>query len=176
VTSPRPQKAGTRPARRRTRGAGRAALARRLDGAGDENRTRMTSLEEADVLVRLLCAAPAHRLIKGSGPGQIGDAKGYQTDALLHLASIAVDHELCCHLYAATARRLPYTDRPADRSHHMEAAGDRAYLFRFTASTDTRRRQVAMMMGRDLPLSAGLAMSVGGSPQVRRVRSTVSLL
>jgi hypothetical protein len=47
---------------------------------------------------------------KRIGPGQIGDAKGYQTDALLHLASIAVDHELCCHLYAATARRLPYTD------------------------------------------------------------------
>src|SRR5688500_18152847 len=43
-----------------------------------------TSLEEADLLVRLLCAAPAHRLIKGSGPGQIADAKGYQTDALLH--------------------------------------------------------------------------------------------
>jgi hypothetical protein len=31
VTSPHPQKAGARPARRRTRGASRAALARRLD-------------------------------------------------------------------------------------------------------------------------------------------------
>ena len=31
MTSPRPQKAGARPARRRTRSAGRAALARRLD-------------------------------------------------------------------------------------------------------------------------------------------------
>ena len=50
---------------------------------------------------------------KGSGPGQIGDAKGHQTDALLHLASIAVDHELCCRFYAATARRLPYTDPDA---------------------------------------------------------------
>ena len=33
MTSPRPQKAGARPARRRTRGAGRAALARRLESA-----------------------------------------------------------------------------------------------------------------------------------------------
>jgi hypothetical protein len=80
-----------------------------------EPQDHATSLEKADLLVGLLCAAPAHRLIKRSGPGQIGDVKGYQTDALLHLASIAVDHEtqeLCCHLYAASARRLPDTDRP----------------------------------------------------------------
>src|SRR5688500_8173538 len=73
-----------------------------------EPQDHATSLEEADLLVRLLCAAPPHRLIKGSGPGQIADAKGYQTDALLHLASIAVDYdtrEPCCHLYAASARR-----------------------------------------------------------------------
>jgi hypothetical protein len=85
---------------------------------GPEPEDNATSLEEADLLVRLLCAAPAHRLIKGSGPGQIGDAKGYQTDALLQLASIAVDHdthELCCHLYAASARRLPYTDLSVQR-------------------------------------------------------------
>src|SRR5512132_2039722 len=93
---------------------------------GPEPQDHATSLEEADLLVRLLCAVPAHRLIKGSGPGQIGDAKGYQTDALLHLASIAVDHELCCHLYAASARRLPYTDRlprrvPAEPVSHLEA-------------------------------------------------------
>src|SRR5687768_238596 len=75
---------------------------------GPEPQDHATSLEEADLLVRLLCAAPAHRLIKGSGPGQIADAEGYQTDALLHLASIAVDYdtrEPCCHLYAASARR-----------------------------------------------------------------------
>src|SRR5688500_6036315 len=69
-----------------------------------EPQDHATSLEEADLLVRLLCAAPAHRLIKGSGPGQIADAKGYQTDALLHLASIAVDHELCHSVQWRTAR------------------------------------------------------------------------
>src|SRR5687768_927297 len=81
---------------------------------GPEPQDHATSLEEADLLVRLLCAGPAHRLIKGSGPGQIADAEGYQTDALLHLASIAVDHdthEPCCHLYAASAGRIRYTDR-----------------------------------------------------------------
>jgi hypothetical protein len=54
---------------------------------GPEPQDHATSLEEADLLVRLLCAAPAHRLIQGSGPGQIADANGYQTDALLHLAA-----------------------------------------------------------------------------------------
>src|SRR5688500_14423555 len=68
-----------------------------------EPQDHATSLEEADLPVRLLCAAPAHRLIKGSGPGQIADAKGYQTDALLHLASIAVDKELC---YSCSGVRL----------------------------------------------------------------------
>ncbi len=55
-----------------------------------EPQDHAASLEEADLLVRLLCAFPAHRLIKGPGPAQIGDAKGDQTDALLHLVSIAV--------------------------------------------------------------------------------------
>src|SRR5215203_1886521 len=68
-----------------------------------EFQNHTASLKEADLLVRLLCAVPAHRLIKGSGPVQIGDAKGYQTDALLHLARITVQHnirELCRPLYA----------------------------------------------------------------------------
>src|SRR5215218_6925899 len=62
-----------------------------------EPQNHAASLEEADLLVRLLCAVPAHRLIERSGPVQIGDAKGYQTDALLHLARITVQqniHEL----------------------------------------------------------------------------------
>jgi hypothetical protein len=41
---------------------------------------------------------------------QIGDAKGYQTDALLHLARITVQHnvyELCRQLVCTFAPRLP---------------------------------------------------------------------
>jgi hypothetical protein len=67
-------------------------------------------LEETDLLVRLLGAVPAHRLIKGSGPVQIGDAKGYQTDALLHLARITVQHdiyEVCRQLMSLLGGRRP---------------------------------------------------------------------
>src|SRR5215212_98961 len=59
-----------------------------------EPQNQAASLEEADFIVRLLCADPAHRLIKGSGTVQIGDAKGYQTDALLHLVRITVQHDI----------------------------------------------------------------------------------
>ena len=75
-----------------------------------EPQNQAASLEEADFIVRLLCADPAHRLIKGSGPVKIGDAKGYQTDALLHLARITVQHnvyELCRELVCTFAPRLP---------------------------------------------------------------------
>ena len=78
-----------------------------------EPQDHAASLEEADLLVRLLSAVPAHRLIKGSGTGQIGDAKGYQTDSLLHLASIAVHNnvqERCCQVCTGLRGAIRYVE------------------------------------------------------------------
>ncbi len=41
-------------------------------------------LKEADLIVGLPGATPAERLIEGTGPGEIGDAKGHKADALVH--------------------------------------------------------------------------------------------
>jgi hypothetical protein len=71
--------------------------------------------------------------------------------------------------------------RTVQRGDHMQATGDRRICFG-SLRQPTLQRQVALMRGRDaygrgdLRLSTSSAMSVGGSPQVRCVPSTVSLL
>lgn len=45
-------------------------------------------LEEADLVVRLLRAAPAKRLVQRAGSEEICYAKGHQAYPLLHIASI----------------------------------------------------------------------------------------
>jgi hypothetical protein len=57
---------------------------------------------------------------------QIGDAKGYQTDALLHLARITVQHnirELCRPLYALAWK--PSVNRPVSGHGGTERSGPR---------------------------------------------------
>jgi Bacterial protein of unknown function (DUF899) len=47
------------------------------------------SLKEADLIVGLLRAVPAERLVERTGSGQIGDAKRHKADALVHAKSLA---------------------------------------------------------------------------------------
>ncbi len=46
-------------------------------------------LEKGDLVVRLLSAAPAECLVKGSGPGEVLYAKGHKTDPLFHWPIVA---------------------------------------------------------------------------------------
>jgi hypothetical protein len=43
-----------------------------------------TSLEETDLVVGLLGTSPAKLLVESAGPTQVGHAKRYETDPLLH--------------------------------------------------------------------------------------------
>src|SRR6266571_1538470 len=46
-------------------------------------------LEEADLIIGLLGAAPAERLVERPGPGKVGDTERHQADALIHAEIIA---------------------------------------------------------------------------------------
>ena len=56
---------------------------------GPEAEGHPAGLEEADLVVGLLGAAPAERLVEGAGAGEVGHAEGHQTDALVHGDTIA---------------------------------------------------------------------------------------
>ena len=57
---------------------------------GPQSEDHPASLEEHDLVIGLLRAAPSKGLIERPGAGEIFDPKRHQTDALLHLAKYVV--------------------------------------------------------------------------------------
>jgi hypothetical protein len=53
---------------------------------GPQSEDHSSGLEEADLVIGLLGARPAERLVERSSPAEVGDAQGDQTDALFHVA------------------------------------------------------------------------------------------